>query len=68
MLDVVERPQDKTTALLTLADFVQSLEIAHSQVASLQATVDEQKARLDALESWLATPWYKRIGKHPKSE
>ena len=65
MLDVVERPQDKSTALLTLADFVQSLETAHSQVASLQATVDEQKARLDALESWLATPWYKRIGKHP---
>lgn len=65
MLDVVERPQDKTTALLTLADFVQSLEFAHSQVASLQATVDEQKARLDALESWLALPWYKRFGKHP---
>jgi DNA-binding transcriptional MerR regulator len=65
MLDVVERPQDKTTALLTLADFVQSLESAHSQVASLQATVDEQKARLDALESWLSLPWYKRIGKRP---
>jgi len=65
MLDVVERPQDKSTALLTLADFVQSLEFAHSQVASLQATVDEQKARLDALESWLNLPWYKRFGKHP---
>ena len=68
MLDVVERPQDQTTALLTLADFVQSLESAHSQVASLQATIDEQKARLDALESWLALPWYKRISKHPPTE
>lgn len=65
MLEVVETPTDPTTALITLADFVQSLESAHNQVASLQQRFDEQKARLDALEAWLALPWYKRIGKNP---
>lgn len=65
MLDVVETPQDKSTALITLADFVQSLEIAHNQVATLQARLDEQNARLDTLEKWLALPFYKRIGKRP---
>jgi len=65
MLDVVETPPDPSTALLTLADFVQSLESAHSQVASLQQRLDEQNARLQALEAWLALPFYKRIGKRP---
>jgi len=67
MLDVVERPQDKSTALLSLADFVQSLENVHNQIASLQATVNEQKARLDAYEAWINLPFYKRIGKRPPS-
>lgn len=65
MLEVVETPPDPSTALLTLADFVQSLESAHNQVASLQQRFDEQKARLDALETWIALPFYKRIGKKP---
>lgn len=65
MLDVVERPQDPTTSLISLADFAQSLETAHNQVAMLQTLVDEQKARLDALETWIALPFYKRIGKKP---
>ena len=65
MLEVVETPPDPTTALLTLADFVQSLETAHNQVALLQQRFDEQKARIDALEAWIAMPFYKRIGKRP---
>ena len=65
MLEVVETPPDPSTALLTLADFVQSLESAHNQVASLQQRFDEQKARIDALEAWIAMPFYKRIGKKP---
>lgn len=65
MLDVVERPQDPSTALLTLAEFAQSLETAHTQVAFLEQQLDEQKKRLDALEQWLCLPFYKRIGKRP---
>lgn len=76
MLAVVEKPKDKTTALLSLADFTQSLELAHNQIAQLsQALLDqqnklidkleEQSARIETLEEWIQSPWYKRIGKKP---
>ena len=49
-----------TSALITLADFAQSLQSARDQVASLQFQLDQQTARLDALTAWLALPFYKR--------
>ena len=68
MLDVVEPPQDASTSLLTLADFVQSLEVAHNTIASMQTMIDDQAARLDNLESWVAMPFYKRFGKRPPTK
>ena len=65
MLSTVEPPPDESKALLTLADFVQSLEIAHSQVAQMQTQINEQSARLEALENWINQPWYKKVGKKP---
>ena len=49
-----------TSALITLADFAQSLQSARDQVAHLQLQLDQQNTRLDALTAWLALPFYKR--------
>jgi len=50
----------ESSALITLADFAQSLQFARDQVAHLQTQLDQQTARLDALTAWLALPFYKR--------
>jgi len=68
MLDVVESPEDQSTALLSLADFVQSLESAHNEAASLRQMITDQDARIKHLEDWITTPWYKRMGKRPPIE
>jgi len=76
MLSVVESPADQSTELLKLSDFIQSLEIAHSTVTKLQNQLDEnsikleeQQARIQALEEYIALPWYKKIvNKPPKNE
>lgn len=65
LLEVVEDTPPNNTEILLLADFVQSLESARSAVASLRLQVEEQNNRIEALEDWLATPFYKRIGKKP---
>ena len=59
-LTVSAQSADQSTALITLADFAQSLQFARDQVAHLQTQLDQQTARLDALTAWLALPFYKR--------
>ena len=59
-LNVTALSADKSTALISLADFAQSLQFARDQVASMQTRLDQQTARLDALTAWLALPFYKR--------
>ena len=59
-LNVSAQSADRSTALLSLADFAQSLQYARDQVASMQTKLDQQTARLDALTAWLALPFYKR--------
>ena len=59
-LNVTALSADKSTALISLADFAQSLQFARDQVASMQTRLDLQTARLDALTAWLALPFYKR--------
>ncbi len=56
----------QSSALITLADFAQSLQFARDQVAHLQTQLDQQTARLDALTAWLALPFYKRLFKKPR--
>ena len=56
----------ESSALITLADFAQSLQFARDQVAHLQTQLDQQTARLDALTAWLALPFYKRLFKKPR--
>ena len=76
LLAVVESPADQSTELMRLSDFVQSLEIAHAAVTRLQNQIDEnsiqmeeQQARIQALEEYVTLPWYKKItGKPPKKE
>ena len=54
-----------TNALITVADFAQSLQIASDRLASLQNKLDQTNDRLDALTAWLALPFFKRLFKRP---
>ena len=72
MLDVVEIPEDQSTGLMNLADFVQAFEMVNAQMLQLKDKLDEQDQKMDDqdqrikdLEDWIATPFYKRIGKKP---
>ena len=65
MLDVVEIPEDQSTALMNLADFVQAFEMVNAQMLQLQDKLDDQDQRIKDLEDWINTPFYKRIGKKP---
>lgn len=65
MLAVVERPPDETTALTTLAGYTQLLEDTRNRMQAIVQKMDEQSARIQALEDWINTPFYKRIGKRP---
>jgi len=58
LLDVVEKPPDESTALVNIADVAHSLTTAYDMITSLNS-------RITALEEWIKTPWYKRIGKNP---
>ncbi len=53
------------TALVNLKDFASALSLAMAENAKLTAKVDNMDKRLEALEAWIMSPWYKRIGKHP---
>ena len=65
MLDVVEIPEDQSTALMNLADFVQAFEMVNAQMLQLKDKLDDQDQRIKDLEDWINTPFYKRIGKKP---
>lgn len=54
-----------TNALITVADFAQSLQIASDRLASMQNKLDQTNDRLDALTAWLALPFFKRLFKKP---
>lgn len=57
--------QPATNALITVADFAQSLQIASDRLASMQNKLDQTNDRLDALTAWLALPFFKRLFKRP---
>ena len=57
--------QPATNALITVADFAQSLQIASDRLASLQNKLDQTNDRLDALTDWLTLPFFKRLFKKP---
>lgn len=65
MLDVVEIPEDQSTGLMNLADFVQAFEMFNANILQLQDKIDNQEDRIKQLEDWISTPFYKRIGKKP---
>lgn len=68
LLPVTESPDDQTTDLVTLPDFVQALQYAQDRVGDLQSQVDNQDDRLSRLEDWLTLPWYKRLTKRPDDD
>jgi len=63
LLDIVEKPLDGPAALVSLADVTQSLTTAYQMVEELRRIIDDQSARIKALEERINTPWYKRIWK-----
>lgn len=52
-------------ALINIADFATALSMARADNAKLNQMVTDMSTRLDALENWLALPFYKRLGKRP---
>lgn len=64
-LDVSAQSADQSTALITLTDFAESLQIAHARVASLQTQIDKQNAQIKALAEYLALPVFKRLVTKP---
>lgn len=64
-LDVSAQSADKSTALITLADFAQSLQFARDSVASLQSQIDRQNAQIKAMADWFALPFFKRLFAKP---
>ena len=52
-------------ALINIADFATALSMARADNAKLNQIVTDMNTRLDALENWLALPFYKRLGKRP---
>ena len=65
MLDIVEFPPNESTALANLPDISREIESVHAVVAELRQILRDQSDRIKALEEWINTPWYKRIGKKP---
>lgn len=70
LLPVSERESEESTALITLPEFTQALELARSKVATLEAKSDEQEkkiqeqeARIKAIEEHLSKPFIKRLFK-----
>jgi len=58
LLEIAEKTPNESTALVSLADVTQSITTAYDMIDSLNT-------RIAALEEWIKTPWYKRIGKNP---
>jgi len=62
-LQVVEPEQVRGAELLALDDFANALQGLFDQNAGLQQQIDDQQEQINLLMSWLALPWYQRIGK-----
>jgi DNA-binding transcriptional MerR regulator len=65
-LDIIE--PDKSTALITLADFNQVLETTRATLQSLRDQLETQNERIDQLEKWIHQPLYKRIFTKPPNQ
>lgn len=61
LLPLVDQVGDKSLELITLPDFVQALQVAADQVATLHAWKDRVNA-------YFALPWYKRIFTKPPTD
>lgn len=71
-VEVIDKPVDQSTALLSLKDYRSLIDSAFSSLAEVSNEVELHAAkiqkyddRLQKLENWLALPWYKRIGTRP---
>jgi len=64
-LTVSAQSADQSTALITLADFAQSLQFARESIVSLQSQLDQQTAQLKALADWTRLPPLKRLFTKP---
>ena len=59
------QPDEKTAAMVSMSDFVESLESAHRTLAELKQQADTQSARIKALEEWILLPWWKKFIRRP---
>lgn len=64
-LSLSAQTSDASTALITLADFAQSLQVARASVAGMQSQIDKQTAQLKAIADWFALPFFKRLFAKP---
>jgi len=64
-LTVSAQSADQSTALITLADFAQSLQFARESIVSLQSQLDQQTAQLKALADWTRLSPLKRLFTKP---
>ena len=64
-LSLSAQTADASTALITLADFAQSLQVARASVAGMQSQIDKQTAQIKAIADWFALPFYKRLFAKP---
>lgn len=64
-LVVSAQSADQSTALITLADFAQSLQFARESIASLQSRLDQQTEQLKALADWTRLSPLKRLFTKP---
>jgi len=65
LLVIVDDHQDQPSALALLPDIQQAFEDIRSLLAQERSERERISKRLDELETWLTTPWYKRLGKKP---
>ena len=64
-LTVSAQSADQSTALITLADFAQSLQFARESIVSLQSQLDQQTEQLKALADWTRLSPLKRLFTKP---
>lgn len=69
LLVIVDDHQDHPSALALLPDIQQAFEDIRSMLANERSERERLSQRLDELETWIQTPWYKRLLKKlPKHE
>lgn len=65
LLPVIEDDQADETSLALIPSIAHKFEYLDSVIAQLQAESKAQTDRLEKLEAWIKTPWYKKLGKQP---